>query len=284
MQAARRKVLTMLQDRRLDVQQAEEMLDALEPGSQPVRPPHPVPDIVGDSPWNREFRQTLEKIAATHAPVLILGERGTGKALIARIIHYHSRRADGPFTALNCANAEEVIMDELFGREDGPHSKKGALDQAHGGTLLLDTIVALPDAVQQRLHAFLQDGYFTRVNGTRRHHADVRLMGASNHDFVQLIDQGRFRADLYYRLSVCLVQSAPLRQRREDIPLLTEHFLTAQAARQQRQAPTLDPAVADLLQQHHWPGNVAQLSDVITQAIERCDGPQITPDHLPELN
>ncbi|OGG52319.1 MAG: hypothetical protein A3F84_00425 [Candidatus Handelsmanbacteria bacterium RIFCSPLOWO2_12_FULL_64_10] len=286
MYAARRKVLTMVHEHKLTVDEGEELLDAMEMPRESSSPAIPRIELIGESEWNQQFLKTLDKIAATQSPVLIQGETGTGKELIARRIHYNSRRARGPFMTLSCATLTGTLLEsELFGHERGAftgatQTRKGLLEAAHGGTLFLDAIEALPPETQIRLCSFLQNGYFTRVGGTRPVYADVRVAGATHQDLKWLVDHGKFRSDLYYRLSVSLVQAAPLRERREDIPVLAEYFVQKQAERDGRRPLRISDEAMKTLHEYPWPGNVAQLANVIEKALVLCDGDEITPEHL----
>ncbi len=286
MYAARRKVLGMVHEHKLTVDEAEELLDAMEMPRESSSPAIPRIELIGESELNQQFLKTLDKIAATQSPVLIQGEPGTGKALIARRIHYNSRRARGPFVTLSCATLSGTLLEsELFGHERGAftgatQTRKGLLEAAHGGTLMLEAVEALPPETQVRLCSFLQDGYFTRVGGTRPVYADVRVAGVTHQDLKWLVDQGRFRSDLYYRLSVSLVQAAPLRERREDIPVLAKYFVQQQAERDGRKPLRISEEAMKTLHEYPWPGNVAELANVIEKAMVLCEGDEITPEHL----
>jgi len=287
--AAGRKVLTMLYDRKLTVDEAEELLDTMERPRESQSPTIPKPEFIGNSEWARQFRKTLDKMAATEAPVLIQGEPGTGKEIVARIVHYSSKRANGPFTILSCSPSVPTIDSELFGHEEGAftgavRSKKGLLDTASGGTLFLGPLEEFPLETQHRLLSFLESGYFTRVGGTKPVYADVRIVGMTHQDLKQLVDQGTFRSDLYYRLSMCLVQVAPLRERREDIPVLTEYFVGKQAETDARKSLKVSPEAGKILYEYDWPGNVRELWHVMSKAVVLCDGDEITSDHLSALS
>ena len=282
MYAERHKVLAMLHEKKLNIEEAEGLLDALEMRRDTPGPTMPKPELVGDSDWAQQFRRTIAKIAATQAPVLVQGEMGTGKMLIARSIHYNSPRANGPF--VECSAEGETIAGELFGREDISPAEKGLLDMAHGGTLCIDLVRKLPADVQRDLHAFLRDGHFTRVGGSAPIYADVRIIGATHGDLKPFVERGEFRSDLYYRLSVCLLQSAPLRERREDIPTLTRHFTAVQAERDGRKPPRISPEVMQLFAEYEWPTNVSQLNQVMIKATALCDDGEIALRHLPELD
>lgn len=288
MYAAQRKVLTLLHDHKLTVDEAEELLSAMETQQSPT-PSIPKVELVGTSKWTQQFRVNLQKIAGTQSPVLIQGETGTGKELIARIIHYNSKYAGGPFVPFHTTAAAPMLVNsEIFGHEQGAFTgavsqKKGMLEIANGGTVCLDKIDALPLETQNRLHDFLVNGYFSRVGGTQPIYANVRIIGTTHGDLKQFVDQKRFRSDLYYRLSICVVQSPPLRERLEDLPALVKHFVEQQAELDSKKPPKVSDAAMDLLCKYDWPENVRELYSVISSAVVLCEGDKITPDYLPEL-
>ena len=289
MYAAQRKVLTLLHNHKVTVDEAEELLSAMEmPQRSPV-PSIPKVELVGTSKWTQQFRTNLHKIAGTQSPVLIQGETGTGKELIARIIHYNSKYASGPFVPFHTASTgTSLINSEIFGHEQGAFTgavsqKKGMLEIANDGTVCLDKIDALPLETQNRLHDFLVNGYFTRVGGTKPIYADVHIIGTTHGDLKQFVDQKKFRSDLYYRLSVCIVQSPPLRERLEDLPALVKHFVEQQAELDSKKPPKVSDAAINLLYEYHWPENVRELCAVISRAVVLCEGDEITPDYLPTL-
>ncbi len=291
MYAAQRKVLTLLHDHKVTVDEAEELLSAMETPRRPPIPSIPKVELVGTSRWTQQFRVNLQKIAGTQSPVLIQGETGTGKELIARIIHYNSKYASGPFVPLHTAErlAPPLINSEIFGHEQGAFTgaasqKKGMLEIANDGTICLDKIDALPLETQSQLHDFLVNGYFTRVGGTKPIYANVRIIGTTHGDLKQFVDQKRFRSDLYYRLSICVVQSPPLRERLEDLPALVQHFVEQQAELDSKKPPKVSDATMNLLYEYDWPENVRELYGVISRAAVLCEGDEITPDHLPTLN
>ena len=289
MYAARRKVLTLLHDHKVTVDEAEELLSAMETQEQSPVPSIPKVELVGTSEWTQQFRTNLHKIASTQSPVLIQGETGTGKELIARIIHYNSKYASGPFVAFHMASTgTSLVNSEIFGHEQGAFTgavsqKKGMLEIANDGTVCLDKIDALPLETQNRLHEFLVNGYFTRVGGTKPIYADVRIIGTTHDDLKQFVDQKKFRSDLYYRLSICIVQSPPLRERLEDLPALVKHFVEQQAELDSKKPPKVSDPAMNLLYKYDWPENVQELYGVISRAVVLCEGDEITPDYLPVL-
>ena len=289
MYAAQRKVLTLLHDHKVTVDEAEELLSAMETPQRSPVPSIPKVELIGTSKWTQQFRTNLHKIAGTQSPVLIQGEPGTGKELIARIIHYNSKYASGPFLVFHTASTHATLVNsEIFGHERGAftgavNQKKGILEIANDGSVCLDEIDALPLEIQSRLHDFLVDGYFTRVGGTKPIYANVRIIGTTHGDLKQFVDQKRFRSDLYYRLSVCMVQSPPLRERLEDLPALVQHFVEQQAESDSKKPPKVSDAAMNLLYGYDWPENVRELYGVMSRAVVLCEGDEITPDYLPAL-
>ena len=289
MYAAQRKVLTLLHNHKITVDEAEELLSAMEKPQRSLVPSIPKVELVGTSKWTQQFRTNLHKIAGTQSPVLIQGETGTGKELIARVIHYNSKYASGPFVAFHTVSAAPTLANsEIFGHEQGAFTgaasqRKGMLEIANDGTVCLDKIDALPLETQNRLHDFLVNGYFTRVGGTKPIYANVRIIGTTHGDLKQFVDQKKFRSDLYYRLSICVVQSPPLRERLEDLPALVQHFVEQQAELDSKKPPRVSDAAMDLLCKYDWPENVRELYGVISRAVVLCEGNEITPDYLPAL-
>ena len=263
--------------------------ERMETPQRSTEPSIPKVELVGTSKWTQQFRTNLQKIAGTQSPVLVQGETGTGKELIARIIHYNSKYASGPFVPFHMPSTRTLLINsEIFGHEQGAftgavNQKKGMLEIANDGTVCLDEIDALPLETQNRLHDFLVNGYFNRVGGTKPIYANVRIIGTTHGDLKQFVDQKKFRSDLYYRLSICVVQSPPLRERLEDLPALVQHFVEQQAELDGKKPPKVSDAVMDLLCKYDWPENVRELYGVISRAVVLCEGDEITPDSLPAL-
>ncbi|MHB2153490.1 sigma-54-dependent transcriptional regulator [Calditrichota bacterium GD2] len=240
--------------------------------------------MVGQSPAMREIFRLIETVANENSPVLIQGESGTGKELIARAIHQQSKRADRPFVRVNCGALNDNLLEsELFGHEKGAFTgairqRKGRFELADGGTLFLDEIGDVSPALQIKLLRVLQEKEFERVGGERTLQVDVRVIAATNRHLEQRIASGHFREDLYYRLNVIPIKVPPLRQRKEDIPLLVEYFL--QQLNQRRGCiKQLDPAALEILSAYHWPGNIRELQNVMERLHIIC--PQTTiPAHL----
>lgn len=288
MNQARRKVLTMVHDAKLTVDEAEDLLDAIEIPSDRMVPETPRIELVGESEQMQAYRKRLDRIAATQSPALLQGEPGTGKAVAARYVHYHGNRAGGAFAELDCSQPAVLAESEIFGHEEGAftgavRAKKGLLDSVAGGSLLLTDVDALPPETQSRLQTLIRNGTFTRVGGTRQLHTDVRLIGVCSGDLKDWVDDGRFSPDLYQSLSVCLARTTPLRERPDDIPVLVEHLIGKQAERDGRRPPRVSSEALRALSDHHWPRNESEVSNVIERAMMLCEGDEIRPEHLPSL-
>ncbi|MFO7157115.1 MAG: sigma-54 dependent transcriptional regulator [Pseudomonadota bacterium] len=249
-----------------------------------LRERHEYADMVGKSRAMQELFALIEKIAPTRVTVLVLGESGVGKELVARAIHQKSLRADGPFVVVNCgAIPEGLIESELFGHEKGAftgasHSKRGLFDAAHGGTLFLDEVGELPLHVQVKLLRALQQRTIRSVGGVQDREVDVRIVAATNRDLEQEVREGRFREDLYYRLNVIGLRVPPLRERKEDILPLVEHFMERHGA---RPGMRLSREAQKLLLEYEFPGNVRELENLVERAITLADGDEIGPDVFP---
>lgn len=230
-------------------------------------------DIVGQSPSLRNVLQQIDLVAPTDASVLVLGESGTGKELVAREIHRRSSRRDRPMVTVNCASIpRELYESEFFGHVQGAFTgavsdRAGRFELANGGTLFLDEVGEIPLALQSKLLRVLQEGEFERVGDERTHHADVRIIAATNRDLKLEIEAKRFREDLYYRLNVFPVEIAPLRQRKEDIAILAAHFVELSSQKLNRPQPRLTQANILGLQRYDWPGNIRELQNVIERAV-----------------
>jgi transcriptional regulator with GAF, ATPase, and Fis domain len=241
-------------------------------------------ELVGGSPALGAVTRQIDLVAPTDATVLILGESGTGKELVAREIHRRSGRASRPLITVNCAAVpRELFESEFFGHLRGSFTgalrdRAGRFELADRGTLFLDEIGEIPLELQSKLLRVLQEGAFERIGEERTRKADVRLIAATNRDLRAEADAGRFRQDLYYRLSVFPVELPPLRSRAEDVPPLAEHFLALSARRLGRPKPRLTPADARQLQAYHWPGNVRELQHVIERAVITADGVRLAID------
>jgi PAS domain S-box-containing protein len=245
-------------------------------------------DIHGRSPALARILEILPQIAASGASVLLSGESGTGKELFARALHSLSPRAKGPFVAVNCgALPENLLESELFGYKagaftDAKKDKPGRFQAAHGGTLFLDEIGDLPLGLQVKLLRALQERAVEPLGATKSVPVDVRIIAASNRDLEDMVGRGRFRQDLFYRLNVARLVLPPLRERREDIPLLAELFVSRQNLLQGKDVDGVDPEVLRILMSHPFPGNVRELQNIIEYAFILCPAGPIRPAHLPE--
>jgi DNA-binding NtrC family response regulator len=243
--------------------------------------------IIGNCGALQEVLEQIRQVAPTDATVLIQGESGTGKELMARAIHDLSNRAGGPFVAMNLgALPESLLESELFGHEKGSFTgasrqKPGCFEQAFGGTLFLDEITEIPTKSQVDLLRVLETGYFTRVGGEQVLRSDARIVSATNRNIQELVEEGTFREDLYYRLNIIPIQVPPLRSRREDIPLLIKHFLDHFCLRHHRPSKVLDSAALKLLTENAWPGNIRQLRNVIERLVITSVSEEIQVKDLP---
>jgi DNA-binding NtrC family response regulator len=269
----------------------EELLDAIRAGIAQQRRLRAVPNpvgVVGSSPPWRQVLAHATKVAATEATVLLSGESGTGKEVVAHLIHRGSRRAAGPFVALNCAALPEALLEsELFGYEKGAFTgavsaRAGRLEQAAGGTLFLDEVGEMSPAVQAKFLRVLEEREFQRLGGTRMLKADVRVIAATNRDLKAALTHGAFREDLYYRLHVFGIHLPPLRERTADILPLLEHFVTELGpVVLGRPAAGLSREARERLLAYSWPGNVRELRNAVERALILSEGSLIQPEHLP---
>ena len=243
--------------------------------------------IIGNSPSWRRVLELCDRVARTNATVLLLGETGTGKELATRYIHNASRRRDSTFVAVNCAALPETLLEsELFGHEKGAFTgahtrRRGWFEVADGGTLLLDEIGDVSRAMQAKLLRVLQERKFVRVGGTESIACDVRVVAATNRNLKNMMIDGLFREDLYYRLSVFPVELPPLRERREDIPLFVEHVVDLARREGGIDRLAIAPDTMDILVRYDWPGNVRELQNVVERSVLMSDGDVLLPCHLP---
>jgi DNA-binding NtrC family response regulator len=243
-------------------------------------------ELVGTSDPMRQIYALIEQVAPSSASVLITGESGTGKELVARTIHNLSPRKNAGFVAINCSAIPETLMEsELFGHERGAFTgaatrRLGCFEIANGGTLLLDEISEMPVALQAKLLRVLEDRKIRRLGGSNEVPVDVRVLAATNREPGEAVSEGTFREDLLYRLNVIAIDLPPLRQRKEDIPLLAQHLVAQLAERHQRPARFLSAAAVEALQSHTWPGNVRELRNIIERAVIICSGETIERHHL----
>ena len=245
-------------------------------------------DMIGRGPRMRQVYQFIERVAPSDSTVLILGESGTGKELASRAIHLNSPRKSRPFVALNCAALTETLLEsELFGHERGAFTsaisqKKGLLEVAEGGTVFLDEVAELPPTLQAKLLRVLQEREFLRLGGTSSIKLNVRFIAATNKDLQKAVTDEKFRLDLFYRLNVVSITMPALREHPEDIPLLTDHFVSRYSARSNRKVRGLSPAARACLAHYDWPGNIRELENAIERAIVIGNSDLILPEELPD--
>jgi two-component system nitrogen regulation response regulator GlnG len=243
--------------------------------------------IVGRCPAMQEVYKAIGRVAGQDVAVLITGESGTGKELVARALYQHSRRSAGPFLAINCAAIPEQLLEsELFGHEKGAFTgadrqRIGKFEQVSGGTIFLDEVGDMAPLTQSKVLRLLQEQQFERLGGNETVRTDVRVLAATNQDLEALVARGRFRQDLYYRLSVFAIHLPPLRERGEDLPLLVQHYLRRFGRELGKDVQRADPEALALLQRYPWPGNVRELQSVLKQALLQATGPVLVPDFLP---
>ncbi|HMP79897.1 MAG TPA: sigma-54 dependent transcriptional regulator [Pirellulaceae bacterium] len=246
-----------------------------------------VPQMLGEHPSIKAIKSLISKLAPTDSTVLVTGETGTGKELVARAIHQQSLRVDGPFLAVNCgALPENLIESELFGHRKGAFTgadehRAGLFSVADRGTLFLDEIGELPLALQAKLLRVLESGEVRRVGDNQPSRVDVRLVCATHRDLDEMVERGQFRRDLMYRINKLLIEVPPLRKRPEDIPLLARQFLNRHLPAAQHHPQPITSAACQLLSQHDWPGNVRELANVMEHAAILCDSLPIDVEHLP---
>jgi DNA-binding NtrC family response regulator len=245
--------------------------------------------LVGKSKPMQEIYSLIELAAPTPARVLILGESGTGKELVAQSLHDLSERNKGPFIPVNCSAIPETLLEsEIFGHEKGAFTgaldrKPGCFELAHGGTLFLDEVAEMSPSIQAKFLRILQDSSVKRIGGTAPIQVDVRVVAATNKDPLKAIQDGSLREDLYYRLNVCTIHLPPLRDRKDDIPLLAKALIEEFNANYMRNVQTIDDEALQCLMKHTWPGNVRELRNAIERAVMTCTSDVITSAHLPEF-
>jgi two-component system response regulator PilR (NtrC family) len=252
-----------------------------------LRERHEFANLIGRSGAMLEVFRMIETIARTNSTVLVTGESGTGKELVARAVHYHSLRRDQPFVAVNCGAVPETLLEsELFGHVRGAFTgadtnKKGLVEVADRGTIFLDEIAEMNATMQVKLLRILQDRRFRRLGGTEEVQADIRIIAATNRDLQKLVAEGRFREDLFYRINVIQIHLPPLRERKEDIPLLAAHFLERYAAQMHKTITAISGEAIERLAAYDWPGNVRELENVIERAVALEQTPVVLPESLP---
>jgi two-component system response regulator PilR (NtrC family) len=248
---------------------------------------HQFSNIIGRSESMLAVFKMIETVARTNSTILLTGESGTGKGLVAQAVHFNSLRRDKPMVSLNCgAMPENLLESELFGHMRGAFTgadsnKKGLLEVAERGSVFLDEIGEMSGVMQVKLLRVLQERRFRRVGGLEEMQADIRVIAATNQDLPRLITEGRFREDLFYRINVIPISLPPLRERREDIPLLAEHFLAKYSEQMGKDIAAISHQALDLLRQYDWPGNIRELENVMERAVALEPTPAILPDSLP---
>jgi two-component system response regulator HydG len=246
-------------------------------------------NIIGRSPAMVKLLETVAQVAPSETTILITGESGTGKEMIAGAIHFNSPRKDGPFVKINCAAITETLLEsELFGHEKGAFTgaykkKEGRFRQAHGGSLFLDEISEMSLAMQVKLLRVLQEREITRVGGEEVIKVDVRIIAATNQDLLQEIEAGQFREDLYYRLNVVTLNMPPLRERKEDIPLLAQHFLEVFSEKNHKQIKGFTPQAMDRLLKYDWPGNVREIMNGVERGVVLSRSEYLDEEDLPMI-
>jgi DNA-binding NtrC family response regulator len=276
-----------IEELRLTVARALERKRFAEQKAEPSESKTHLQDIVGKSAVMLEVYKLVARVAMSTATVLVEGESGTGKELVARAIHTHSPRAGAPFVPVNCtALTESLLESELFGHARGAFTgavaaKRGLFETANGGTMFLDEIGDMGPKMQAQLLRTLQDGEVKPVGGSEPIRVDVRIVCATNKDLDEEVKAGRFREDLYFRINVVTVHLPPLRERREDVPILVAHFLAKLARRERRAAAALSPETLKLLNAYSWPGNVRELENAIERAVAVAKGNVVIPSDLP---
>ncbi|WP_417747496.1 sigma-54 interaction domain-containing protein [Rosistilla oblonga] len=247
----------------------------------------PLPELIGTSPAMQEVYRITRRVAQSKASVLLLGETGTGKELIATAIHRLSRRANGPFVRVNCgALSESLLESELFGHVRGSftgavNNRTGRFEAAHSGTIFLDEINSTTLELQVKLLRVLQEREFERVGDTQTISVDTRVIAASNRELANEVSEERFREDLYWRLNVVPIEIPPLRDRREDIPALVAHFLNIYSEANDRYVTHIQPESIEAMQSYHWPGNVRELQNYVERAVVMAEGDELTVELLP---
>jgi DNA-binding NtrC family response regulator len=245
-------------------------------------------NIVGNSDRMQKVFSLIDKVASTDSTVLILGESGTGKELVARALHYNSPRSQNPFVPVNCgAIPEELLESELFGHEKGAftgafRTRIGRFELANGGSIFLDEISEMSPTLQVKLLRVIQEREFERVGGIKSIKTDVRIIAATNRDLEQEVSEGRFREDLYYRLNVIPLNLPPLRDRKEDIPLLVKHFMAKYGQEKNGKTVSFGKKAMNMLMQYKWPGNVRELENLVERVLVLCDSPEADLSDLPE--
>ncbi|PYV29265.1 MAG: Fis family transcriptional regulator [Acidobacteria bacterium] len=245
-------------------------------------------NIIGKSAAMQQVFDLIAQVAPRRSTILVQGDSGTGKELVAKAIHASSGRADAPFVAINCGNIpSDLLESEIFGHAKGAYtgatsSKKGLFEVADGGTLFLDEVATISLETQAKLLRVIQEREFRRLGGLENIKVDVRIIAATNRDLQAAVEQGTFRDDLYYRLNVIVIKLPPLQERSEDVPLLADHFIKRYCEENEKELCVLEPSALKVLMDYHWPGNVRELENVIERAVVLAPGNVITADLFPK--
>ena len=245
-------------------------------------------NIIGKSAAMQQVFDLIAQVAPRRSTILVQGDSGTGKELVAKAIHASSGRADAPFVAINCGNIpSDLLESEIFGHAKGAYtgatsSKKGLFEVADGGTLFLDEVATISLETQAKLLRVIQEREFRRLGGLENIKVDVRIIAATNRDLQAAVEQGTFRDDLYYRLNVIVIKLPPLQERSEDVPLLADHFIKRYCEENEKEVCVLEPSALKVLMDYHWPGNVRELENVIERAVVLAPGNVITADLFPK--
>ena len=245
-------------------------------------------NIIGKSAAMQQVFDLIAQVAPRRSTILVQGDSGTGKELVAKAIHASSGRADAPFVAINCGNIpSDLLESEIFGHVKGAYtgatsSKKGLFEVADGGTLFLDEVATISLETQAKLLRVIQEREFRRLGGLENIKVDVRIIAATNRDLQAAVEQGTFRDDLYYRLNVIVIKLPPLQERSEDVPLLADHFIKRYCEENEKEVCVLEPSALKVLMDYHWPGNVRELENVIERAVVLAPGNVITADLFPK--
>lgn len=277
------QVVRILAERQAAVRRLEKRVESLEEDADRSSPE---PLLESRNPKMRRVTEMARKVAGSDVCVLIRGESGTGKGVVAREIHAASTRGDGPFSVINCPSlSKELLQSELFGHVKGAFtgavkSQRGKIDETSGGTLFMDEIGDLPVEIQPKLLRFIQDREYERVGDPKTRQADVRIVSATNRDLESLVESGEFREDLLYRLNLLEIEVPPLRERPEDVEDLSERFLRFFAARHGREIHGFSDAAREGMLEYSWPGNVRELQNSVERAVILCDSKEIGPDLL----
>jgi two-component system nitrogen regulation response regulator GlnG len=283
----------------LELAELRAVVDRAVRASRLMREPASLPEVeavptggdplVGRCSAMQEVYKAIGRVARQDVTVLIRGESGTGKELVARAIYQHSKRADRPFMAINCAAIPETLLEsELFGHEKGAFTGAdrkhiGRFEQCHGGTIFLDEIGEMTPLTQAKVLRLIQEQAFERVGGTTTVQTDVRIISATNADLEKLAEEGRFRKDLYFRLNVFTIRLPPLRERGDDVPLLIDHYLRRLSVGLGKPDTQMSPEALELLRAHTWPGNVRELQSVLKQTLIQANGSVVLADFLPDF-